>query len=176
MRKVFAIIALAATLLSLLCGCGAGEEAPTTAPLRSGLTPGEFIGNLEEMLEPIADQYELVLGRRTVLDDGTVCQVATVEETIIGNSCSLYIYSQEEDVEMIILEGKKRERTNLDFAVLSFYIYESTELPDMDADAFYDEFKLISPEPDGFMRIGEWLVGARFTETRLTFSVSFSPD
>lgn len=258
MRKIFAIIVLAATLLSLLCGCGADADlepiekaqakaveigqqyldfeltekeakekldsikVPETegegqlyleydikylascidnqyssyedirekvesiasydyvgaqAPAESGLTPEVFLDNLEEMLDPLADMYEMTRGRQTELEDRTICQLVTIEDILFSDTYEIFVYSTlAGNVDMIVLDGKKGERTNLDFSLLSFYIYKSMKLPEMDADAFYDEFKLLTPEPDGFLRTDGWFVGARFTETRLTFSVSFSPE
>lgn len=170
MKKIFAVIILAATLLSLLSGCGEKE------PAKSGIMVEDVLGNLEEKLAPLADQYEMTLGRKAELESGSICQPVTITEKLLGDNYSILIYySKEGDVTLIILEAERGKRTDIDFALLSYYLYDSAELPEMEADAFYDEFNLLTAEPDGFLSTDGWLISATTFDSFLAFSASYSP-
>ena len=175
MRKFLAVITLAAVLLA---GCGSSAEpTETTAPATSGLHHEEVLDNFEKMLEPIADQYEMTRVSNLELDDGSFFHHVKVTNKLLGDSYTLLLYyNWEGDVRTVLLDGERGKRTNLDFAVLSLYVYKSLGLPEIDADDFYDHFNLLTAEPSGSLSVEGWHLSAIRGEGLLTFGASFKPE
>lgn len=178
MRKFFAIIILAATLLTMFAGCGKKEPEVTTPTVESGVIYTEVIATLEKMLEPIADQYELTLLQKVVLEDGDNCQPVIVRQKFASEQryhISLY-YNQKGDVHHVIMSTERGKYTDISFALLSYYLYESLGLPEMEAQPFYDHFKLLAEEPDGFLSTDKWLISVDTLDSLLSFGAMLESE
>lgn len=188
MKKLFAVIIAAITLLSLLAGCvevnvevkrkeKEQEQEPTetaTAPAGSGISCEEVLDNFREKLEPLADQFKMTLGLTTELDSGLSCQSVTVSYTTVNDRYDISIYyTQAGEVDTVAIVAERGKYTDVTFALLSYYLYDSLNTPEMEADAFYEQFKLLTTEPEGFLFLDEWYVSASTLDTLLMFSVSF---
>ena len=180
MRKIFAVILTAATLLSLLSGCGgvATEIEPTTAPMRSGLSLDEVLNNLEEMLEPIKDQFQMTRLPKVELEEGKSYQSTAVTDTLFGNSYYIRVYCDKAgDVEWVWVEAKRDKYTELNFAILSYYTYLSMKMPKMEADDFYDHFNLLTENPRGELSVDRWSISVNTSLTGdLTFFAKYTTD
>ena len=135
----------------------------------------EILGNFEKTLEPIAGQYRLTRLPKVDLEGGEICQPVVVTDTILDRQLHIRIYyTQAKGTKSVFLTADREARTNLDFALLSFYLYKSMNLPEMDAQAFYDHFKLLTEEPQGWMTVNGWNLSAYCTGSYLTFGATFN--
>jgi hypothetical protein len=174
MRKFFIVLTLAATLLSLLSGCGT-EATPTHEG--SGIIPKEVLSNFEKKLEPLADDFKLTQRPTEDLKEGKTCLPAAVTDTILDNRYDLLLYGdQTGEAETILLMTERGKHTDISFALLSYYIYKSLNLPEMDADSFYAHFNLLTGEPGGSLSADGWRVSATTTDNFLTFGLTFMPQ
>lgn len=175
MKKIIAILAIAATLLT---GCAANPEATQACePAKSGVSPEEVLANFEEILEPINDQFQMTQLQKVPLEDGTCCLPVAVTDTLLGNTYHISIfYTQAGAVDSAAMTADRGAYSNLEFALLSLYLYRSLDLPEMEADAFYEEFNLLTTEPDGLLSTEGWLVSVTTLENILSFVASYNPD
>ena len=163
MKKSIALFVLLAVLVGLLAGCGSEPEG-------SGITGEEVLSNFEEMLQPIADQFQLFILSKTELDEGRTCQALLVNDLLTGRSFHIHIYcTQTGEVYCTAIDTDNQRLTYLEFALLSKYLYDSMALPDMDAQAFYDHFNMLSQEPLGEMVVNGWEMHAFYTSSYLHF-------
>lgn len=168
MKKFFAIIILAATLLTMFAGCGKKEPEVTTP---AGITCEEVLNNLQSLLAPAADQYEMTVQAKVPLDDGVTSQPIDITDTLRGHSYHISIYfTPAKGVDMFSIRADRSAYSKLDFALWSHYLYDSLNLTGMEAQAFYDSFGLLSDAPDGHMQEGEWSLMAYTTDAFSTFS------
>ena len=178
MRKIFAVIALAAILLSLLSGCSTRPESAetTSSPIQSGISPEEILNNLVEMLEPLADQFEMTQQPKEILEGGKTCYPARVTDKILNRGYDILIYcTQSGDAETVLLMAERSTSTELNFPVLSFYMYKSINLLEMNADDFYAHFNMLTEQPDGSLTADGWRALTTTTDGHLTFGLTFMP-
>ena len=186
MKKIFVLFILLATLLTLV-GCNAEEERSTrrrsssvteteetTAPVTSGLSSEEVLDSFDGLLEPIADQFQVTLLQKVALDGEDICQPVVITDTLLGNSYHLHIYyTPAGGVYTLTLNAKQGERTDINFALLSSYLYKSLNLPEMETQDFYDHFKLLTEEPSGMMTVEGWSLLASSGAELLVFGASY---
>lgn len=185
MKKLFVLFVLMATLLAVLVGCEDDEEGrsirhrsssvteteDTTAPATTGLSCEELLDNFEAKLEPIADQYEVTRLGELELDDGERCQPVVVTDQLLDNTYHIHIYyTAEAGVYRVGLTTELSGLNYLDFALLSYYLYESLNLPGMDAQEFYGHFNMLSEEPLGTMSVEGWDLFASSGSGQLMFN------
>ena len=178
------LIVSGAILVSLWIPTRLREGEETTAPTEgktdwsgSGLTCDEVIGNLEELLEPVADMYQMTPGWELDLGEGRTSKHIEITEAIAGKTYDLSIQSTEEgEVYLVSLRADRDKYTELNFALLSCYLYESVGLSEMDAQEFYDNFNMLTEEPEGYIRTDGWSLSATTFDTFLTFGALYSPE
>lgn len=180
MKKIFALI-LALMIVLALAACGGGTNPSTntteaTATIESGLTCKEILNNLEKIIEPIADQFRMTQLSKVDLENGETCQPVRITYTPTADSYSIHIYSTKaSDVYNIVLSATKGKYTDINFALLSFYLYKSINLPEMDTQSFYDHFKLLTEKPEGILSANGWdLEASCLLDAYLRFRISFS--
>ena len=150
-----------------------GGNDDTIESVLSGITCREVLANFEELV-PSGD-YQITRLAKVNLDDGKVCQPVVITETIAGKTYHIHLYSSAAgDMYMFSLMTTQGKYTELDFALLSFWLYESLNLPAMDAQNFYDHFSLISKEPDGYLTTDGWWLSVHTSDEYLLFSGSFN--
>lgn len=170
MKKAIVAIISVAIVLGLLMGCSSAPEAAT----ESGKTPGEIIDNFEKMLEPIADQFQLSRQALTDLGDGKLCQPAIIMDKTLDRDYDLLTYFTESGgVYSTSVVAKKGNYTELNFGLLSYYLYKSLTLPTMDSQSFYDHFNMLTDAPSGSMLVDGWRLSIMDTETLLIFSARY---
>lgn len=179
MKKIFAAVIAVATLLSLLGGCGSSAEAAettveTTAITRgSGVTYEEVLGNFEGLLMPICDRFTQTKPEKVNRDDGTTGYYTYVTDRLTGAKYRISIsIGKTREVEYILMSALQDTQTELNFALLSYYLYTSLELPEMDADAFYEHFNLLTAEPAGRLSPDGWFVDVHVGSGVLFFIAS----
>lgn len=169
MKKVFCAVLAAVFAAGLLTGCGSEP-----APKGSGLTAEEILGNFEKMLEPIADQFQMTQLPPVELEDGGVCQPVTITDPLLGRDYHLRIfYRPESGAYTVTLTAETATRAEMNFAILSIYLYESLNLPEIDAQAFYDRFIMLSEKPEGSMTVEGWDLLVVSTDALLSFSALY---
>ena len=140
------LIALLCALLILLglVGCGEKELAPIEKVQAS-----DFFASFEETLRPIADQFEVSQTTRIVHEKGEIEETWVLTDTLLGDDyCMEVVYSADGPVKSVILSTAKGTRANMDFAVLSYYVYNAMGFKDLKADAFYEKHNLLTVEPE----------------------------
>lgn len=74
-----------------------------------------------------------------------------------------------------ITTGIESSYTDFDFAVLSFYLYMAAGLPEVEANAFYEEYNLFFKEDtDVYKQINGWAVHSKKFENFLLFSIWYT--
>lgn len=170
MKKVVALIILASTLLT---GCAAapGPSESAVVPEGSGMFYEEVISNLEDMLKPLGDQYQMTLLPKVDLDDGSISRPVVVTDTILKSTYHIHLYhTKSGEVYMFSMDVKTGSHTDLAFALLSYYLYKSMGLPEMEAQDFYDYFSLLTEEPEGYLSTDGWGISASTLTNFLHFS------
>ena len=180
MKKVFCVVLSLVLVAGLLTCCG------SPAPRGSGITAEEILSNFEANLDPIADQFQLTLLEKTELRDlegvegvepATFAQHAVITDKVLSRSYNILIYyTKAKGPYTVMMMADKGSRTDTDFALLSYYLYKSMGLPDMDAQEFYDQFSLLTEEPSGTMTIESWELWAFCVADTLTFSATFGAE
>ena len=176
MKKVIVALILMGLVAGLLTSCSQAPEAPTTSLPKSGITVEEILENFEGMLEPIADQFKMTRLAEVELEDGRVCQPVLVTDKLLDRNYHIHIYSQEGSATDVLLSAGRDKRAELNFALLSLYICKSMNLPELETEAFYDHFKLLTEAPEGSMTVEGWDLLAFTTEDLLTFSVLYATE
>lgn len=172
MKHIFKVTLCVVLIFGLLIGC-----SPATEAASESRTPEEIMDNFEKMLEPIADQFELSRHPITELDNGKLCQSAIIADKILDRDYDLLIYFTETGgVYSASVVAKKETYTELNFALLSCYLYESLALPTIDAQAFYDHFNMLTDTPSGSMSVEGWKLSIMDTETLLIFSARYDTE
>lgn len=140
------LIALLCALLILvgLVGCGAEKE-----PEAVHLQASDFFASFEEILGPIADQFDVNQTAQIDHENGEIEETWTLTDTLLGTEYSLeVVYDADGWITTIDLITEKGTRTNMDFAVLSYYVYKAIGAKGLKADAFYEKYNLLTTEPE----------------------------
>lgn len=172
MKKFFCVILAAVLAAGLLIGCGSEP-----APKGSGLTAEEILSRFEKMLEPIADQFQMTRLAKVELEDGELCQPVIITDPLLGRNYHLRVfYHPESGAYTVTLTAEKATRAEMNFAVLACYLYESLNLPEIDKQAFYDHFSMLSEKPGGSMAVEGWDLLVVSTEDLLSFSALYKAE
>lgn len=136
------LIALLCAVL-ILVGCGAKEAQAVH------VQAADFFASFTEILEPIADQFEINQTAQIDHENGEIEETWTLTDTLIDKDYSLeVVYAADGPVKSVILSTDKGARTDTTFAVLSYYVYKAAGFKDLKADAFYEKFGLLTAEPE----------------------------
>lgn len=165
------LIALLCAVLILvgLVGCKAEPE-----PVQ--VQASDFFANFEETLRPIAADFEITELPPIELDDGTMYRSISLQDGLLGDLYHLRMYYDADGpLEMIIVEGEKDKYTNFTLAILSIYAYQAMGFEVTDADAFYENFALLTPEPSGLKEIKPGLTAHAHTyDDSITFAIMYT--
>ena len=157
MRKIFAVITLAATLLSLFCGCGF-EATP-----KSGITADEVLAKFElQILESeLAEHYTAVkLDKVKDPDTGDVYQTVVVEDFQEGGSCRLRVRSTTEGyVHTASISLTDEGLASLAFPTFCMYLVNALELTEVDGFELSEELGLFG-DPSGSVNASGWELSA----------------
>lgn len=172
MKRLIAIV----ILVALLAGCDGGTAEAAIPPAGSGMSAGEILDNFEAVLEPIAEHFQVTRLPEVELDERNTCLPIVVTDSMLGRSYHVTIYyTQTRDVYRVTLDTDRSNGTELNFALLSVYLYSSLNLPEMDAQAFYDHFNMLSAEPEGWMKAEAWELLVLHTDDLLSLIATYSP-
>ena len=172
MKHIFKVTLCVVLIFGLLIGCSPAPEVASESK-----TPEKIMDNFEKMLEPIADQFEMSIGEKVELSDVALGLPAVITDKIFSKTYQLLIsYTEAGGAYSAMLIGDYGATTKLDFALLSFYLYESLNLPEMEAQDFYDHFNMLTKEPDGTMSTDEWFLSTTTLDAFLTFGALYSPE
>lgn len=180
MRKFFAVITLAATLLSLLGGCGAkAEPAETTMPAGSGKSRKTVLANFELQIidSELADYYTTTRLPETELPDtGDIVQTVVVTDTQDGYTYHMRVYATASgDVYRAFMECKDEGLAGLAFPTFCLYVVNALELTTVDGFELSEELNLFG-DPSGSVTAEDWELSALSAGGTLTFSASYSPE
>lgn len=172
MKKILVLFVSVATLVGLFAGCG---SKPEPEPLGSGITGEEILSNMEALLEQTGGQFLSTRLPVVDLEDGRESYPLLVTETIAGQTYHIHVQTKDGWGRFISLSSKKGSRTNIEFALLSMYLYDSLNLPEREAQEFYDYFSLLTKEPSGEMSVEGWELWVSNIEDLLTFTLTYNP-
>lgn len=178
MRKIFAVILTATILMSLVAGCG--ERTPseptteaTTEPARSGITHKDLFNSLKSRLAPLTGQFSMTSPDKMQLEDRTNWSVHIIDSITdskyrISVSCTMT-----GEVSTITMHALRGSGTELNFALISYYLYKSIGLSEMEAEEFYDHFDMLTNSPSGELTVNGWWIHASTSDGLLTFIACF---
>jgi hypothetical protein len=175
-NKRFIALLCAVLILVGLVGCGAEKEL---APVKiERVHQAVFRDNFEQFLVPIADDYTITELPPVELDDGTQYRAISLKEDIVDNQYYLRMYYDADGLlEMVLVDGNKKSGANFSFAILSLYAYKAMGFEATDADVFYEEFALLTPDPSGFKEVAPGVVTHASTiDDLLTFAISYNTE
>ena len=175
-RMLFVTVAML-LLLATVPGCTATAGPSPTQVNKSGLVGEIILMKFEEMLEPISEVLSSTRLDTVAMDDGGFCQVVVVTDKISDRTHHIHVYSNSDGyVDTVLCDSKKWTYTETNFALLSYYLYSSMGLKEMEAQDFYDYFNLLTREPDGTLVVDDWELNAFASGEYLTFGFSYKPD
>lgn len=172
MKKYIALLCAVLVLVSLV-GCGEDDATPTTEQAME-IRHGDFYENFLEILEPISDQYEILeLPLVEYNEAGDTSQAIVLTDVLTGDSYHLRIsYDADGYILSVHLDGDKGKYTDVHFSLLSYYVYTAMGFPEVEADSFYDEYNLLTPEPDGLTDLpGCWTASADTFDDSIQFVI-----
>lgn len=137
-KRVIAVV----LILGILSVVGCSPDQPQTSDSQdagSGILLDAFMSCLMELLE---DAGYNDITKHADLDEVTSYSIG---DPVTDERYHLSVnYNADDEITSVIMSIQPLGNpTKLDFAVLSAYIYRSLNLPDMEADAFYDKFQLL---------------------------------
>lgn len=169
MRKIFAVITLAATLLSLLCGCGAKS-------LKSGIKPDEVLDSFElQVLESeLAEHYTtVILPKVEDPDTGDVYQTLIAKDFKEGDSCRLRVRSTVEGyVHTATISLTDEGLAALAFPTFCLYLVNALELTEVDGLELSEDLGLLG-DPSGSVTASGWELSALSTVGDLIFRAKY---
>lgn len=136
MKKVLIVLLC---LGLVLVGCR-NTETESKVETAQSIDKETFIDNFEALLEPAG--FSLL--QHTELEE--VSSYSIIDELTDNNTHLSVNYTDTGEVTDIIMTEYISAETKLNFAVFSFYIYEALELPEVDAQDFYDKYDLFSED------------------------------
>lgn len=164
-------IALLCTVLILvgLVGCGVKPE---------GVQYTDFWANFEQILAPIADDYEITKLEPVEFGKGQMSETWTLTDKLLSDTYHVCVgYNEDGRVGSLTVIGDRKEHRNFNFAILCLYAYKSMGFEVADADAFYDEFNLLTPDPEGSKDVEPNMrVLAISTNKYITFAIGYNDE
>ena len=140
----------------------------------SGVTCDKLVTSFEEIIEPIADQFKITKLDDVTVDDGRICTPVVVSDRSTDKTYHIHIYAtQDGDVDVVLMNTERGNRTELNFALLSFYLYKSVGCSEKEAQEFYDYFKLLTEEPAGHMEEDGWAIDVIALSEILTIGYTY---
>ena len=202
-KRILKVIDLKRLLLVVLCvcllaGCSTPIETITHNPLTtasaisgSGVPYTEVLGNFRSAaktagfnesrystgeLEETEEQYIHIDYFNAAIKDA----YESLEEHGVywipqSYDVSIRYDKNNELTSLSITTAIESSYTDFDFAVLSFYLYNAAGLPDVEANAFYEEYNLFFKEDtDIYKQINGWAVHSKKFENFLLFSIWYT--
>ena len=179
MKRIISIAILTALLISSLTGCGSGAEPTetTTALSVPDMTAEEILDNFEDLMSnpALADEYTVTrLPADEIADTGETNQWLMIKDTLLGYSYMVGVFSDTDgNAYLAQVSTDNASMEYISFSLFCFYLYKAMGFPEMDAEAFYDTFGLVSREPEGSMTIGAWDLSALLIDDYLTFTAIY---
>lgn len=172
MKKILVLFVSVATLVGLFTGCG---SKPEPEPLGSGITAEEIMSNFIEQIDPA--QYQLSSPRNGEYDDGKAFQTLRVTDPITDRHFYITVdYTKTGEAEHLSLRADNHFLAKLEFALFALRLYNSMGLPEIDAQAFYDHFNMLTEEPTGNMYVEGWDLWVFTTENFITLSATYEHE
>lgn len=146
MRKSFIICFVISMCLLILVGCSKQEEKKDIIIETNYQQYDEFEAAFKKSLSALPE-YTLFQLSDVELDDGITCHVFTIKDELIDDTYHLRIdVNEESGIEWVYLANGRKAYGNLQFAVFSLYAYQAMNMPEIDADAFYEQYDMFSKE------------------------------
>ncbi len=179
MRKFFAVVILAATLLSLLAGCGTTVKTPeTTAPPMSGVLHENVLDNFEKIVaeSELADFYEVTRLPATKLTEADEThQTIVVTDAILGiNSYHVSVRSNAAG-HVYMTEITSSNYDDMALSLFCSYLVEAMGL-DVGIVELGDNLGLLETAPSGEMSVGEWKLSTLTVSDLVTFWARYAPE
>ena len=161
------LIALLCALLIVLGLVGCGKN--------KGLCRADFWENFAQILEPIADDYEIVKMEPVKFEHGETAETWVLTNKLLGDVFRVRVECESGDrVGVVFVLGERKEYGNFNFAVLCLYAYKAMGLEVADADAFYEEFNLLEEMPNKIKYDdSDIFVATVSTEENLSFTIGY---
>lgn len=110
------------------------------------------------------------------LEDGGKAYSISIKNTVLDNTYHVGIYITRSKSISNVSVFAEREADLSTFALLSFYLYEAMELPEIEAEDFYEQFNLLSNEDIlESEKIEGYMVSTIASGEYVTFSI-FAPE
>ena len=176
MKRLFTTACALLLVLSLLAGCGSAPQAETTEATEAKPEPVYYADYLATFTE-LTEQGGFTLSELPSVDleDRLVSYTAIASPDMLPD-WNYHIRADRNssgEVQYARIMTERRNYTDVSFAVLCFYMYTALELPEIDADEFYDTFGLLS---DGRISANETIAGWDIiivsTDEYITFAAS----
>lgn len=177
MKRLFTTACALLLVLSLLAGCGSAPQAETTEATEAKPEPVLYEDYLATFTE-LAEQGGFTLTELPSVDleeNEQVCYPVVVSEELLPDRrYHTHAYCSESgEIQRATISTERRKYTDTFFAVLCFYMYTALDLPETNADEFYDTFGLLS---DGRISANETIAGWDIiivsTDEYITFAAS----
>lgn len=169
MRKFFAVIILAATLLSLLSGCGA--KSP-----KSGIKTEEVLTEFElQILEAELAEYYTTARLPEVEDPetGDVYQTLIAEDFQEGETCRLRVRSTAEGyVHTATISIEDEGLASLAFPTFCLYLVNALKLTEVDGLELSEDLGLFE-DPSGAVTSSGWELSAVSALDELIFRAKY---
>lgn len=172
MKRVIALVLSAVILMCTAAGCikdAKVEYILSTPAVSTGVTGFDILDTLERKLSPVSDQFRIDLPEKVKLTDETRWSTY-ITDSITGSRYRVSIgCTPTGEAQDVLLHASQGTRTELNFALLSYYLYKSIGLSGMDADAFYEHFDMLTNSPSGELSEDGWHLHAHTSNGLLTF-------
>lgn len=143
MKKIVSTLTLLIMLSLLLLGCS-GEDNTAGIEARDMRKYDEFMAEFNKLVSKLPE-YTILQLEDIPLDDNSVSHTFSIKDTVLDETYRLRVDTNEDnEIIWVFLSTERKTYGNLQFAVFSFYVYESMGLPEMDADIFYNKYDLFS--------------------------------
>lgn len=160
-------------LLFVLCGCNA-SSLHSSGPLTCSYD--NFYSKFSELIGQLSDQFTL---SELESDELEATHSLVIEgDDWLNDFYSLSIYCDSESkIEKILFSAERKENTDINFALIAFYVYTSFGFPDRDADEFYETYDLLSTNDITKSEdINGWNLSITMTDTLIHFTIEPSQE
>ena len=181
MRKFFAVIALAATLLSLLGGCGSSSASAETTAARTGadITLEQVVDNFERLVatSEIADFYTVTRLSLTELPDSKESyQAVVVKDKILGETSYHFGVHADPAGKVYMASISLQGQHDMALQLFCSYLVKSLELSEVSILELWDTLDLDTREPSGSMSAEGWRLSAHTLDGSIVFGAIYSPE
>lgn len=176
MRKIYTVLIISLFLFCALLGCSTYTEKvtqeSTAEPNSTSIHYSTFYASFVEYLNLLTDFELYPLPEVALPEEGETIYALVIKDTLLDRAYHVSIYCTEEGaINTIDLFGARQSHTDLQFAVLSLYVYQALGLPDVDPNTFYTDFDMFSNDEKLLDRVVDgWEIVATTIPDFLSFT------